>query len=268
MSIRVFLHTSNKRAETTALLDSGATENFINKRYAQWLRLPFKRLLRPRAVYNVDGSKNKQGDIKFYTDLEVQMGEQKKSMRFFLTDLGPQSMILGYPWFAGMQPNIDWARGWLDYAQLPVVLRTSNAHKAQFGSRIRNHPRPLKTMAPPIRVAYVSFPGKHQTMASKLAEQYTAQNTQPIPDEYKRHQRVFGEEESQRFPGPRIWDHAIKLKPGAPSTIPGKIYALTQIEQKALETFVQEHLAKGYIRPSKSPYTSPFFFIKKKDGKL
>ena len=150
MSIRVFLHTSNKRAETTALLDSGATENFINKRYARWLRLPFKRLAKPRAVYNVDGSKNSQGDIKFYTDLEVQTGEQRKSMRFFLTELGPQQMILGYPWFAAMQPNIDWARGWLDYSQLPVVLRTSNAHLAKFGSRIKNHPRKLATQRPPM----------------------------------------------------------------------------------------------------------------------
>ena len=105
-------------------------------------------------------------------------------------------------------------------------------------------------------------------MASKLAEQYTVQNKQPIPAEYERHRQVFGEEESQRFPGPRIWDHAIELKPGAPSTIPGRIYALTQAEQKALETFIHEHLAKGYIRLSKSPYASPFFFIKKKDGKL
>ena len=143
MSIRVFLHTSNKRAETPALLDSRATENFISKKYAQWLQLPFSRLEKLRAVYNVDSSKNKQGDIRFYTDLEVQTGGQKKTMRFFLTDLGPQSIILGYPWFAGMQSNIDWARGWLDYAQLPVVLKTQNAHKARFGSRIRNHPRPL-----------------------------------------------------------------------------------------------------------------------------
>lgn len=29
-----------------------------------------------------------------------------------------------------------------------------------------------------------------------------------------------------------------------------------------------EHLKKGYIRPSKSPMASPFFFVKKKDGKL
>ena len=105
-------------------------------------------------------------------------------------------------------------------------------------------------------------------MASKLVEQYTAQNMQPIPDEYKRHHQVFREKESQWFPGPRIWDHAIELKPGAPATIPGKIYALMQVKQKALEGFIKEHLAKGYIRPLKSPYASPFFFIKKKDGKL
>jgi hypothetical protein len=79
---------------------------------------------------------------------------------------------------------------------------------------------------------------------------------------------VFSEEESQRLPGPRLWDHAIKLKPGAPATLPGKVYTLTQGEQQALEEFIKEHQRKGYIRPSKSPYAAPFFFIKKKDGKL
>ena len=58
------------------------------------------------------------------------------------------------------------------------------------------------------------------------------------------------------------------MKKDAPATIPGKVYALTQSKQKALQEFLVEHLKKGYIRPSKSPYASPFFFIKKKDGKL
>ena len=83
-----------------------------------------------------------------------------------------------------------------------------------------------------------------------------------------RHAKVFGEKEAQKFPGPRLWDHAIELKPNTPATIPGKIYALTQKEQLALTKFIQEHLQKGYIKPSKRPYASPFFFIKKKDGKL
>ena len=89
-----------------------------------------------------------------------------------------------------------------------------------------------------------------------------------IPAKYHRHLSVFSEEASHRFPEPCIWDHAIKLKPGAPSSIPGKVYQLTQDEQKVLLKFVQEQQAKGYIHPSKSPYAAPFFFIKKKDGKL
>ena len=127
MSIRTYIHTSNKRVETPALLDSGATENFINHRYAAHLRLPVKRLPNPRKVFNVDGTPNKKGDIQFYTDLEVRTGQKNTNMRFFLTDLGPQRMILGYPWFAAVQPKIDWAKGWIDYAQLPVVIKTTNA---------------------------------------------------------------------------------------------------------------------------------------------
>jgi hypothetical protein len=43
---------------------------------------------------------------------------------------------------------------------------------------------------------------------------------------------------------------------------------MTRTEDEALDDFLDEQLAKGYIRPSISPYTSSFFFIKKKDGKL
>ena len=35
-----------------------------------------------------------------------------------------------------------------------------------------------------------------------------------------------------------------------------------------MKDFIEENLKTGRIQPSKSPYTSPFFFGKKKDGKL
>ena len=136
MSIQVFIHTSSKRAETPALLDSGATENFINNQFTMRLRLPVKRLTTPRKIYNVDGTLNKKGDILFYTALEVQIGEKHINMKFFLMDLGPQQMILGYPWFAAMPPKIDWARGWIDHTQLPVVIRAPNSHQATFISKM------------------------------------------------------------------------------------------------------------------------------------
>ena len=89
-----------------------------------------------------------------------------------------------------------------------------------------------------------------------------------ISKEYQRHKRVFSEEESQRFPPSRPWDHEIKFLPGAPKTMDCKVYLLNQIEDQALLEFLKEELKKGYIKPSKAPYALPFFFIKKKDGKL
>jgi hypothetical protein len=63
-----------KRAESIALLDFGATENFMNLAYAKWLQLPIKQLESPRPLYNVNRTKNKSGRLKYYMDLEVWMG--------------------------------------------------------------------------------------------------------------------------------------------------------------------------------------------------
>jgi hypothetical protein len=129
-----------KRAEIVALIDSGATENFLNLSYAKWLQLPIKTLKTPQKLYNIDGTENKAGELQYYTDLETRMGTTTTKLRFFLSDLGEHKAILGYPWFAAVQPNIDWKKGWIDHTQLPIVLRASNAQKAMFTSQIKNVP--------------------------------------------------------------------------------------------------------------------------------
>jgi hypothetical protein len=63
-----------KRAEGVALVDSGATENFMNLQYAQWLRLPIKWLAYEWNLFNVDRIENKSRKLKYYMDLEVQTG--------------------------------------------------------------------------------------------------------------------------------------------------------------------------------------------------
>jgi hypothetical protein len=107
MTVRCYLYSIAKRAETIALIDSGATENFLNLSYAKWLRLPIKRLSTARKLFNVDGTENKAGKLQFYMDMQVQMGAAKTQLQFFLSDLGDHKAILGYPWFAAVQPNID-----------------------------------------------------------------------------------------------------------------------------------------------------------------
>jgi hypothetical protein len=123
MTIRIYLNSLFKRAETSALLDSGATENFINPDYTRELKLPVEELVEPRKVFNVDRTQNRHRQITHHTDLEVRTGDQMRTMHFFLTNLGKQKVILGYPWFAAVQPIVDWAKGWIAYKQLPVVIK-------------------------------------------------------------------------------------------------------------------------------------------------
>ena len=47
-----------------------------------------------------------------------------------------------------------------------------------------------------------------------------------------------------------------------------KVYPLSALEQKELDAFLKENLKTGQIQSSKSPMSSPVFFIKKKDGSL
>jgi len=69
------------------------------------------------------------------------------------------------------------------------------------------------------------------------------------------------------LPPEREVDHKIEVVPGSqpPSKAP---YRLNQRELKELKKQLNELLAKGYIRKSKSPYRAPVFFVDKKDGKL
>ena len=89
-----------------------------------------------------------------------------------------------------------------------------------------------------------------------------------IPDEYQWHQLVFNEEASYRFPPKWEDDHAIRLKEGAPDIMDCKVYPLTPQELEATTKWIKENLERKYIWLSKSAYTAPFFFIKKKDGTL
>ncbi len=72
-------------------------------------------------------------------------------------------------------------------------------------------------------------------------------NEQKIPRCYRRHAKVFSEQQSQRLPGHSIWDHAIELLPGAPRTLPGRLLPLTQQEIQEIHKFVAEHLKRGTI---------------------
>jgi hypothetical protein len=87
-----------------------------------------------------------------------------------------------------------------------------------------------------------------------------------IPEDYHDFLDVFDDNKASRSPEPNVWDHKIDMKEGfEPKSF--KNYSLTPEEQKELDKFLDENLKKGYIRLSQLPQASPFFFVKKKDGR-
>jgi len=86
-----------------------------------------------------------------------------------------------------------------------------------------------------------------------------------VPKKFLRWKKVFGKVEFERMLTRKIWDHAIDLKEMFKPQ-KERIYPLSKNEREEVQSFVNNQLRKWYIRPSKSPQTSPVFFVGKKDG--
>jgi hypothetical protein len=175
--LRVFLHSKSKRAKTVALLDLGAMENFMSLDYAKYLHLLIKMLKELRKLFNVDRTPNRAGDLRHFVDLATRTGTRSTMLRYFLLDLGDNKVILGYPWFAAAQPKIDWAKGWIAYDQLPIVLRTPDASKARF--------LPQQSLA------------RRGILAKRKPE---PQQLDSIPLQYRDYQDVFEQQREGKLP--------------------------------------------------------------------
>ena len=85
-----------KEPKGVALIDSGATKNFMNLDYARWLKLPIKELKQHQPLFNVDVTENKSGVLGYYTDLQFKTGTQTMNQRFYLSDLRDHKAIFRY----------------------------------------------------------------------------------------------------------------------------------------------------------------------------
>ena len=229
MTISVPLYMWKRKASVTVLLDSGATHNFIDPRTVQQLHLGTRPLKQPLSASNVDGTLNQTGTITHFCNLMIRTTHRSQTLGFYVANIGSDRMIFGHPWFKTFNPDINWMTNTLrdDYTIETARYQTQKRSEETTAATI-------KTQRPRIDPS--------------------------IPEEYHRHWEVFDEEAAKRFPPARHEDHVITLKEGAPDTLDCKVYKQTAEEEKATREFIDEHLEKGYIEPSNSPYASPLFY--------
>jgi hypothetical protein len=266
MRVPVSICTSYFMADKKALVDSGATDNFMHPAFTKRMGLGLQKLPTPKKIYNIDNTSNKSGMITHFLDLNVRTHGIHKEMRFLVTDIGHEEILLGYPWLATFEPKFNWRSAVIDERVLPIIISSINPWAFQTQPTIATA---LSEQTKQSIVQQLDAECTIRGVATDLAIQAGEQQTDAtLPEEYQEFARLFNDKAADRFPPEREWDHAIDLKPGAPDSLDCKVYPMTRDEDTALEKFLAEMVAKGYIRPSKSPYASPFFFVKKKDGKL
>jgi len=89
-----------------------------------------------------------------------------------------------------------------------------------------------------------------------------------VPEWLHDYQSVFKKNDFDEMPPKHPWGHKIELEERAKLWDNIWLILLSDEETKALDDFLEENLRTGWIRESKSPWASPFFFVKKKVGKL
>ena len=94
----------------SALVDCGATGEFIDRRYAKSSCFNLIKLTELIPVYNVDGTLNKAGSITEVVSLILHYNYKNHSERttFAVCGLGKQKLILGHSWLWKHNPEIDW----------------------------------------------------------------------------------------------------------------------------------------------------------------
>jgi len=100
--------TDGKEYATTALVDSGASESFIDKAYAEANRIPMQQKAMLRPVLTVDGSDVTGRPVTHDAQIHPTINHCEEDIQLHCITIGNALIILGLPWLKLHDPVIGW----------------------------------------------------------------------------------------------------------------------------------------------------------------
>ena len=253
LDLKILDYVSNDNQCHHALVDTGASGCYMSESLATRLRIPIIKKANQVSIIMADASSQHQ---VCYETIPLRIHHYFEEQMVF--DILPNlqfDIILGSSWLRCHRPTIDWTSMTLSFPDLDLSIPDPDS--SNFDSKAFSDLPALRDHS----VASTST-------ALLLSCQKTSCDYPDLPEFYKEFQNVFSEEMADILPENRKYDCPIDLiDPG--SKPPFKpIYHLSPKESECLRTYIDENLKKGFIRPSKSPFGSPIFFVPKKDESL
>ena len=89
-----------------------------------------------------------------------------------------------------------------------------------------------------------------------------------VPEAYHSEIDVFNQVKADELPPHREEDHEINLTPGSEPPFIKSYKPMSEQELAAAKKYLDEHLEKGFIRPSSSKAAAPVLFVRKPSGGL
>ena len=184
---------------TPALLDSGANATFIDKAVTEQLGLMLEALANPIHVFNVDGSHNSAGDVIHAINITVNFLGHWEELHAEVTNLGKNSLILGYTWLKKHNLTIDWEKGTVKFNWCP-----RSCHMLQDWAQCLTS---LDEEAERGALEWI-----HQAKVEALAKKPTHTSEELVLPCYHSYLDIFLEKATSQFPLRKPWDHTIDLK--------------------------------------------------------
>ena len=257
--------------ETTALIDSGCTSSSISKCFVQEKKINTIKLPRAITVVNADGTANVGGKITEMVKIKMKINNHEEIFELAVTDIGRRDIFISHDWLTYHNPEMEWQDNAIKFSQCPgECYKESRVNEPEDKIELQEikEDRLLAIEINEIEINRVQLRAK-LNFATDIAGANQDERSweEIVPKHYLPYKEVFEKKTFNQLPPRRPWDHAIELVEGA-KMVDCKIYPLNPAEQQQLDEFLKEQLDSSRIQPSKSPMASPFFFVKKKDGKL
>ncbi|KAJ0431726.1 putative nucleotidyltransferase, Ribonuclease H [Helianthus annuus] len=234
------------------LFDSGADKSFVDQKFCQLLNMPIKTLDVKYEVELADGTIETVSTVLEGCEISIRNHSFPLSLLPF--KLAGFDIVLGMDWLSHNQAQIICGKR-------QIVLKTPSGESLTIrGDTHYGLPEDVSML----KASRCLNRGCVIYMAQVIIEEPKPKiEDLPVISEYP---EVFPEE-LPGLPPDRQVEFRIDIIPGA-APIARAPYRLAPTEMKELRTQLDELLAKGFIRPSSSPWGAPVLFVKKKDGSM
>ena len=205
-------------------------------------------------VRNIDGSLNKEGPIEHKVEVNIYYQDYKKSTEIDVIEGQKWTVILGMPWLAHHNLEIDWRIEEVKMIRCPEECGKQWRPVQEKSGWEKQKEEEAKEEAEKKREEKDK---KRKQKKGKMMEVKKVVEEWGIWDEKEEAKKmvlekfhlwikVFGKKQSERMPIRKIWDHAIEVKK---KFVPRKrkIYPLLRKEREKVREFIQKQLRKGYI---------------------